>query len=248
MTFPNCKIIRIEQTASTNCHLLQLSNVENLPEGSLLITDNQTKGRGQGGNSWESEPGANLTFSIILYPSSVKASQQFILSKIISLAVYDFLSKYLNNVYIKWSNDIYAGDKKITGILIENFIKGEYLTKTIAGIGININQERFFSDAPNPVSLRQLTGKFYSLEECLKTVHANIAQRYRMMIDDLEKINSDYLKHLYRFGKKEKYCSNGVFFDATITGVNRYGMLEMTNENGELMTFGFKDVKFVNYE
>jgi len=241
--FPDCQIIRIPKTASTNGYLLQLSNERDLAEGTIVATDNQTQGRGQAGNSWESEPGANLTFSIIFYPVSIKASGQFILSKTISLAVHDFISDIVPaGVSVKWPNDVYVGDKKITGILIENFIEGAYLTKSIAGIGVNINQERFLSDAPNPVSLRQLTGKTYPLENCLQTLHTYIANRYRMMTVDAEKLNSDYLQRLYRFGKISRYCADGIFFDATITGVNPYGMLEMTTANGERKTFGFKEV------
>ena len=246
--FPNSQIIRVKQTASTNCHLLQLSEKKNLTEGTVVVADNQTQGRGIDGNAWESEPNANICMSVILYPVSVKASEQFILSKAISLAVYDFISEYIQatRVYVKWPNDVYVDEKKITGILIENFISGAYISKTIAGIGVNINQERFFSDAPNPVSLRQLTGKTYSLEKCLHALHERIASRYRMMIDDTKSLNSDYLLHLYRLGKLHRYVANGSAFDATITGVNNYGMLEMLAANGEHKTFGFKEVKFID--
>ena len=243
--FPDFQIIHISQTTSTNCYLQELSNNEKLPEGSVVATDCQTQGRGQSGNSWESEPDANLTFSMILYPVMVEASDQFILSKVISLAVFDFISEIIpDGVSIKWPNDVYVGDKKISGILIENFIEGAYLTKTIAGIGVNINQKCFLSDAPNPVALRQLTGKTYPLKTCLLSLHTSIASRYRMMKENEEQLDSDYLQYLYRFGKLCRYSVDGVFFDATITGVNRYGMLEMTAANRERKVFGFKEVRF----
>ena len=242
--FPNRQIIRIEQTASTNSYLLQLSNTEILAEGTVVVTDNQTKGRGQGNNSWESEPGKNLTFSMILYPVSVKVSGQFVLSKAISLAVYDFLSPLLSGVSVKWPNDVYVGDQKITGILIENFIEGAYLSKSIAGIGVNINQKRFVSEAPNPVSLRQLTGKTYPLIDGLENLCACIARRYRMMTEHADQLHSDYVRHLYRFGKPSRFSADGIFFDATITGVNHDGMIEMTTTTGERKTFGFKEVRF----
>ena len=244
--FSNSQIIRVQQTASTNCHLLQLSETENLHEGAVLVTDNQTHGRGVAGNSWESEPGANLCFSVILYPVSVKASRQFFLSKAIALAVYDFLSYFVPaGVSVKWPNDVYVDDRKITGILIENFVGGDYLTKTIAGIGVNINQERFLGNAPNPVSLRQITGKTYSLDSCLKALHAHIANRYRMITKDERQLNLDYLQHLYRFGKPGRYFADGVIFDATITGVNHYGMLELKTTNGKNRIYGFKEIKFL---
>ena len=243
LVFPDSEIIRVRQTASTNSHLLQLSNVEKLAEGTIVATDHQTQGRGQAGNSWESEPGANLTFSIVLYPTSVKAERQFILSKAISLAVYDFVSDFVPvGVSVKWPNDVYVGEQKIAGILIENFVEGAYLTKTIAGIGVNINQERFLSDAPNPVSLRHLTGKIYPLENCLQILHNHIIARYRMMTSDPNQLDSDYLQHLYRFGKSSRFSAGGVSFNAVITGVNRYGMIEMTTETGERKVFGFKEV------
>ncbi|MDR1154624.1 MAG: biotin--[acetyl-CoA-carboxylase] ligase [Bacteroidales bacterium] len=237
-------MIRIRQTASTSEYLLQLSHVEHLAEGTVVVTDRQTRGRGQGDNSWESEPGANLTFSIILYPRSVKASRQFILSKALSLAVYDFISRFVPDVSVKWPNDVYAGDRKITGILIENFIEGACISKTIAGIGVNINQERFTGDAPNPVSLRQLTGSTYRLEECLHELQARIAVRYRMIAEDPVRINSEYLHHLYRFGRPGRFIADGLSFEATIVGVNRYGMLEMITDAGERRVFGFREVAF----
>jgi len=243
--FPNGIIIRTQQTASTNRHLLQLSNEEALAEGTVFVTENQTQGRGLANNLWESEPGMNLTFSIILYPSSVKISRQFILSKAISLAVYDFVSQYVTNVTVKWPNDVYVADQKIAGILIENFTMEAYLTKTIAGIGLNINQIIFKSDAPNPVSLQQLTGKTYLLKELLKDLHERIATRYRMIFENPEKLNSDYLNHLYRFGRMGMFSADGVFFEATVTDINDYGMLEITTSKGERKTFGFKEIVFM---
>ena len=243
--FQKSKIIRVEQTTSTNWRLLQLSNAEKLAEGTIVVTDRQTQGRGQGNNAWESEPGANLTFSILLYPLSVNPSRQFILSKAVSLAVYDFVSQHVSDVAVKWPNDVYVGNQKIAGILIENFIIGDCMTKTIAGVGLNINQKHFMSDAPNPVSLRQLTGKTYRLENCLQALHEHISIRYRMMTGDAEKLNSDYLKRLYRYEKICRYSANGDFFDAAITGVNDDGMLEMTTVSGEQKTFGFKEVEFI---
>ena len=244
--FQNRRIIRVEQTASTNTYLSQLSSVEKLTEGTVVITDNQTRGRGQGKNSWESEPGKNLTFSMILYPTSVEVSAQFILSKAIALSVADFLSQFVPKVSVKWPNDVYVADKKITGILIENFIEGAYLTQSIAGIGVNINQERFVSDAPNPVSLRQLTGDSYQLDDCLEKICACIAHRYRMITEETHQLHSDYIQHLYRFGQPTLFSADGILFEATITGVNQYGMLEMTTASGQYKAFGFKEVRMAS--
>ncbi len=242
--FPTRQIIRLKQVTSTNEHLLQLSVKEKLPEGTVVIADSQTCGRGLGNNAWESEPNQNLTFSIILYPLSVKASEQFIVSKVLSLAVYDFVSQYIPGVSIKWPNDVYVGDKKIAGMLIENFIEGTYLVKTIAGIGLNINQEHFTSKALNPVSIRQLTGKNYFLDSCFTDLYAHIANRYRMLEGKNAVIYTDYLRRMYRIGRLSRFSSDGKYFNATITGVNRYGMLEMTTLGNERKAFGFKEVVF----
>ena len=242
--FSDRQIIRLSKTDSTNRYLQELLDADKPAEGTIVVTDHQTKGRGQGSNRWESEPGANLTFSIILYPTFIESSRQFILSKAISLAVRDFISQYVPDVTVKWPNDVYVGEKKITGILIENFFSDSYLSKTIAGIGVNINQMQFVSDAPNPVSLRQLTGKTYSLESCLKELQECIAARYRMTAENADQLNSDYLRHLYRFGKTSRFRANETLFDAIITGVNDYGMLEMTTLCGEQKVFGFKEVNF----
>ena len=244
-SFSDFQKIHIQQTTSTNCHLLELSIKERLPEGSVVVTDNQTHGRGHSGNAWESESGSNLTFSIILYPLSIKASGQFILSKAISLAVYDFISEIISNVVtVKWPNDVYVNDKKISGILIENFLEGEYLTKSIVGIGVNINQKKFVSNAPNPVSLRQLTEKTYALDDCLKTLHTFIMDRYRMMQEEVNKLNLDYLQNLYRFGRLSRYNAGRISFDAVISGIDHYGLLELTTATGERKTFGFKEIDF----
>jgi len=242
--FPNSKIIRISETASTNWRLLQLSNEEELAEGTVVVTDNQTQGRGLANNRWESEPGMNLAFSIILYPSSIEASRQFILSKAISLAVYDFVSQFVTDVSIKWPNDVYVAEKKIAGILIENFIGNAYLTKSIVGIGVNINQMTFVSDAPNPISLRRLTGKIYPLEKLLNDLHELIALRYQMISENANQLNSDYLNCLYRFGKLSRFSADGILFEATITDISDYGNLELLTKEGERKTFGFKEIVF----
>jgi len=240
-----CQIIRIPQTESTNDFLMHLSNVKNLPEATVVVTDHQTQGRGIAGNSWESEPEANLTFSILLYPISVRASRQFVLSKAVSLAVYDFVSQFVPDVSIKWPNDVYVDHRKIAGILIENFVGGEFLNKSIAGIGLNINQKQFISDAPNPVSLRQITGETYSLLNCLHDLLTHFEARYRMISENIDRLHSDYLQHLYRFGQISRFSANGSFFEATITGINDYGILEVTTSEGERKTFGFKEISFV---
>ena len=161
------KIIRLAETDSTNNYLREQCAKARLPEGSLVIADFQTAGKGQVGNSWESEAGKNLMFSILLYPDSLPANRQFLISQIASLSVKETLEGYTDSVKVKWPNDIYWKDRKICGMLIENDLSGQHLYCSVIGIGLNINQEIFRSDAPNPVSLTQITGKVYDREEVL---------------------------------------------------------------------------------
>ena len=159
----NETFIHLNETHSTNSYLRELIMREKeQPEGTVVITDYQTAGRGQKGNSWESERGKNLTFSILLHPNHIPPGKQFILSQLISIAIVGVLKKYDRHFTIKWPNDIYWKEKKIAGMLIEVDLTGSSLSNAIIGIGININQRHFKSDAPNPVSLTQITGKEHS--------------------------------------------------------------------------------------
>ena len=161
------QIIRLAETDSTNNYLREQCAKDRLPEGSLVIADFQTAGKGQVGNSWESEAGKNLMFSILLYPDFLPANRQFLISQIASLSVKETLDEYTDSVTVKWPNDIYWKDRKICGMLIENDLSGHNLYCSIIGIGINLNQAVFRGDAPNPVSLFQIIGKEVDREEVL---------------------------------------------------------------------------------
>ena len=150
------RILRVAETASTNSLLRELVIKESLAEGSVVVADFQTAGRGQIGNTWESEAGKNLMFSLVLYPTCIPANRQFLISQIAALSVKETLDSYTDHVTVKWPNDIYWKEKKICGMLIENDLMGRNINQSIAGIGININQEIFHSSAPNPVSLLQI--------------------------------------------------------------------------------------------
>ena len=159
------RILRVAETTSTNSLLRELVIKESLPEGSVVVADFQTAGRGQIGNVWESEAGKNLMFSTVLYPTCIPANRQFLISQIAALSVKETLDSYTDHVTVKWPNDIYWKDKKICGMLIENDLSGHNLYCSIIGIGINLNQAVFRGDAPNPVSLFQIIGKEVDREE-----------------------------------------------------------------------------------
>lgn len=142
------KIVFIKNLPSTNTYAVSLLKEGDIPEGTIIYTNFQASGRGQMGNTWESEDGKNLLISIIIFPKMIKPAKQFIISKTVSLGIYDFLRRHINNVLIKWPNDIYVNNDKIAGILIENSLLNDEIESTIVGIGINVNQQKFLCRLP----------------------------------------------------------------------------------------------------
>lgn len=239
------KIFR-ENLSSTNSYCSALLKKGKLQEGTIIHTDFQTAGRGYSGNSWESEKDKNLLFSIILYPSSIKPENQFIISKTISLGICDFLERYLRNVFIKWPNDIYIGNDKIAGILIENSILQDEIEHMIAGVGLNVNQERFISDAPNPTSLKILTGISYDLKEIISLLVTDLDNRYRQLLSDKEsEIGDEYLSHLYRYNQWSEYKDSRGIFDGRILSVADSGRLQIEDRRGRTYEYSFKEVDFL---
>lgn len=236
----------LAETASTNTYLQQLDADRHLPEGYIVYTDAQLAGRGQRGNSWESQPGKNLTFSLLLRPEHIPANQQFVLSQAVSLAMTDLLGRYATGFSIKWPNDIYWEDKKIAGILIENVLSGSTFARSIVGIGLNLNQEVFVSDAPNPVSLFQITGHTCDIEAVLDQFADAFRTRYlQTFTDSARALREEYAATLYRNDGVYPYCSGGETFYASITGVEPDGHLILTTDAGEERRFAFKEVSFL---
>jgi BirA family biotin operon repressor/biotin-[acetyl-CoA-carboxylase] ligase len=242
--FPQRKIFRLKEVDSTNMYASQLPY--DTPEGSIVITEFQKKGRGQGLNKWESAPGENIMLSIILHPNFIKANQQFYISKTIALAVADFVALYTDRVTIKWPNDIYIENKKIAGILIEHAIENDNIKQTIAGIGININQQNFPSGLLNPISLRNATGEKYEINDLINIFISLADNRYLMLKEgDLETIDENYRGSLFRFNVKSKFSADGKIFMGTITGIDSMGELEITDEQGKINKFLNKEVEFI---
>jgi len=236
---------RIHETDSTNNYAANQLLTKRLPEGVVFIADSQIDGRGQASNRWESEPGKNLTFSILLYPEFLEISRQFELSKAISLGVADFLNEKTLNVSIKWPNDIYLENRKVAGILIENSIRINKISSSIVGIGLNINQKIFMSDAPNPVSLSQMTGLDYNLEESLSNLCLKIDTRYGQLCKGrFSQIDHDYTQILYRKGIWARYSDNNGDFEGKILGVDSIGQLQIGTKSGEINKYQFKEVSF----
>jgi len=240
-------IIRLPETESTNSHAIRLLAQSRPAEGSVIITDHQTKGKGLDTNSWESEKGKNLTFSLILYPEFT-ADRQFVFNKAVSLGICDFLQAELpaQKVTIKWPNDIYLGDKKACGILIQNSVIGNRFDYVVVGIGLNVNQTLFMSDAPNPISMKMITSKDYNLDILLEKLLDSVIMRYaQVKPESSSKIENDYFKSLYRAMEWHKYLVKNDKITARITGTNEYGQLILETENGEVLVCDLKEVKFV---
>lgn len=242
-TFP---LIHLEETDSTNNYLSNLSDKQPVTEFTVTMANFQTAGKGQRGNSWETEKGKNLLFSVVLYPSFLEARKQFILSQIVSLSIKEELDRWTENISIKWPNDIYWKDKKICGILIENDLTGIYLSRSISGIGVNINQEKFFSNAPNPISLSQITGQEY---DCLLILD-NIMQRLKAYYSSLKQGETDHIVQRYQnalFHKDgiHRYSDAEGEFLALIVGVESDGHLILQDESGKIRRYVFKEVQYI---
>lgn len=240
------RIIRVNQLDSTNSYALQLLKDTNPSGGTVVMALNQTEGRGQQTNAWESESGKNLTISLILRPDFILAQDQFQVSMLISLGVTDYLKTYIEDVSIKWPNDIYVGDKKIAGILIEQSIMGAHLSNSVCGLGLNINQEKFFSDAPNPISLQMLTNEGYDLEDELTKLLSSIEKRYQQVQNgNAQQLEHDYLNSLYWMNETHEFEDEDGDFTGKITGISEFGQLLILDEDKELRTYNFKEVSFI---
>lgn len=238
-------IIHIQETTSTNDYLQQKIKNELLEEGSVVVCDFQTQGRGAANNKWESEKNKNLLFSMLLYPDFVEIKKQFIISQVVSLGLVDYLNTITSGFTVKWPNDIYWQDEKIAGILIENNLRNNFLSESIIGIGLNINQIKFLSDAPNPVSLKNIMGFDYDLGIVLTDVQKSIFARYLQLLQGgTSRIQKDYKKAMYRNEGFYLYeDKNGVFL-AKIHQVKEEGFLVLETENKEKRQYAFKEVLF----
>lgn len=243
------RILRLDEVDSTNTYVER--HTAELCHGDVVVTDRQTAGRGQRGNSWESEPGENITFTMLLKPR-IEATQQFMLSCAVALAVcYTLKEKCDVDCMVKWPNDIYAGaDRKICGILISHSLQGKRINHTIAGAGININQQRFLSDAPNPASVWQLTGRRHDCEAILRSLAEKIEKVTDLLSDPSFRtyIKEEYMRRLWR-GDGATYpfleTSTGERFDASVVDIEPLGHLLLRDTKGKLRRYAFKEVAWI---
>lgn len=242
----NATLIHIAETDSTNNYLTSLCDKENIKEFTCVYADFQTSGRGQRGNCWESETRKNLLFSFVVFPHFLNIRHQFLLSEITALALYDTLSAYTPDISIKWPNDIYWKDCKLCGTLIENDLTGEHINRSISGTGINLNQTVFTSDAPNPVSLQQITGSTYDRKIILRQFMKHLISYYELLRKGKnEDISAKYKTRLYRRNGFFPYKDAQGSFYAQIDDVESTGKLILTDDHLHRREYLFKEVKFV---
>ncbi len=239
-------IIELQSAASTNFYLAGIADKSR--HGTVVAAHEQTAGRGQRGNSWEAAPGENITMSVLLRPKHIAPARQFEISQAVSVAIVSFLRRYLpgETVAVKWPNDIYVGDRKICGILIENSLAGARLEYSIVGIGLNVNQERFLSDAPNPCSITNFTGRRYDLPSMVRELAGEIFARVAE-VDTVEpdlSIPAEYRGMLWRGNGFYPYRDNilGEDIEASIQAIAPTGHITLATRNGDLRTYAFKEI------
>lgn len=216
-------------------------------EGTVISARSQTEGRGQAGASWESEPGKNILLSVIFYPDFVDTSAHFSLNQAVALAVRDLAAGLLAHpVTLKWPNDIYIGDRKTAGILLQTSIKGFRFQYCVAGIGLNVNQTTFSEHLPNAVSPAMLTGQEFDLHEVRENLFLCLEERYlQLRAGQTEAIREEYLRHLYRFDEPALFQrKDGHIFEGRITGVTPQGLLQVRHGQG-VSAFDVKEVAFL---
>jgi BirA family transcriptional regulator, biotin operon repressor / biotin---[acetyl-CoA-carboxylase] ligase len=239
-------IIFSENLPSTNVYAAGILKEQNVKEGTIFQTNFQSAGRGQAGNGWESEDGKNLLISIILFPTMINPADQFIISMAVSLGICDFLQRHITTCSIKWPNDIYVSNDKIAGILIENSVMGEVIENCVAGIGLNINQTVFKSDAPNPVSLKLLTGKDSILSDSLIQLASDLDKRYKQLLSEqYDRIRGEYISKLYRLNEWNSFRDKNGLFEGKIVSVRDNGILEVESKSRKQTEYSFKEIEFI---
>ena len=235
-----------EQIDSTNA-FLQKQQSECDIRNWVVSADEQTAGKGMGSNSWESEVGKNLTFSLALDVSFLPAEKQFLLSEAVPLGIVEVLDKLLpvEKLSIKWPNDIYYGNRKLAGILINSTIKASMMDISIIGIGLNVNQIQFQNWPTHPVSLKLITGKDFELQPLLEQLAEHIIKKVEQLKSNPTTIEQDYLKRLFRYRTWADYEVDGKVLRLFMTGIDPFGRLQLVDEQQTLYTFDIKEIKFV---
>lgn len=268
---PTFRMIELDAVDSTNNFLRQL-DLQGDSRTTLVTAEYQQSGRGAGTNRWESEPGANLLFSLRVLPKCLPAKRMFALSEAAAMAVWRSLDLTFQRMKegpdegetkakevgeacggegfsVKWPNDVYFADSKVAGILIENDLQGLLVRSSVIGIGLNVNQRRFVSDAPNPRSLCQIVGHEVDRRAVLREF-MTCFMHFMTVLDEgtdaaLDTLHEHYKKHLFRWGEKHKFADGMGEFCATIVDVEPSGRLILMDEEGQRRRYEFKEVRHI---
>ena len=241
------EIIKLNATNSTNTYLKNLLKEKQVKDLSCIWALSQTQGRGQQGAKWISEPGKNLTFSILKKFENLSSEYHFLLNMEVSLAIFRALKKlYIPDLAVKWANDILSSKKKICGILIENTLHKEQISASIIGIGVNVNQV-FFNDLPNVSSLQKIMGHPFDLEEVLLLICQELEVSLKSLSPTrFETMLDEYHTHLFRKDKPSTFeYPNGERFMGYIRGVSHNGQLQVEQEDALMSSFSLKEVKLL---
>ena len=234
-----CRQIRLDSVNSTNNYTATLIN-GNAAEGTVVITHEQTAGRGQRGNLWISEPGKNLTCTYLLRPKFLRISDQFILNKAIALAAAKAIQQFIpsNDVHIKWPNDIFLQNKKVAGILVETSMQGGHIVSCLAGIGINVNQQQFQAESGNPISICEVLETELKLDDVLNALSENLEVLYlQLKAGKFENIDLSYNNLLWKKGETHTFYRDGIPFTAEVKCVDEQGCLHLIGEKNQELIF-----------
>jgi len=244
-SFLGKSVVYLTQCHSTNEELAQLVKMGHVKEGTLLYTGFQTKGKGQRGNIWVSEPNKNVLCSIFVKPEKVKLSDQVYLNLIVGLAVIRVLDKlFPNKKYLKWPNDIYVGEDKIGGILVEVNVRNGLMDSAILGIGLNVNQSQF--SVPNATSILLKTNHFHDIDDVIEHVLCEIEKGYNVLMSGKkDELLFQYYQRLMWINELHEFKSFNESFLGKIKGIDEYGRLLIEMKNGVSKAFGIKEVEFV---
>ncbi|MBA7577136.1 Bifunctional ligase/repressor BirA [subsurface metagenome] len=239
------RILHLQEVDSTNNYLKKYSKDNTVSEGTVILADYQKNGKGKGKNSWYSGADLNVTFSLLLRPE-LKTGRYFILTEFVSLAITDALKHFGIESLIKWPNDVYVGDFKIAGILIENTIVGSLITRCIVGIGINVNEEIFPAELSNPISMRSLKNKIFQKDEVIHVLLDKIRNRYNQLKKGtIQTLHTEYNKNLFRRGKVSGYKHKDRIFKAELIEIDTTGVLKLKTTNGKSKQYLFGEVEMI---
>ena len=238
------EIIFLTECHSTNEEAMSRLKRREIAEGSIVITDNQTKGKGQRGNTWISEPGKNLTFSVVLRPGFLQPSEQFWLNMAVSNAILETLSDYVSGILVKWPNDLVHDQAgKLGGILIENIIQVSAIESSVVGIGLNINQVDFPME--KVCSMASLAGQEFDRWELLRALVKNLETSFLLLKKGNRKtVKSTYLSNMYRLSEWAHY-QDGEKFEGRILGIDEDGQLRIERRDGRIKHYSYKEVAFL---